>query len=260
MRTGIVSITALGMLALQASAGDLPSYPASQAPNSGWMPYNAYPNFGPQQPCYGNACSAHPPKRNANYCDDNGGREGQYRLERFKEWLCYRPTEPCEFWLRKTMYVPPNYTWFPPICHAGGCCGTVCGCVRQRGFGKDHSSCGPTCGNATGPMSGGYPVVSAPPIVPGTVGNPASASARPVNHPATVAYTKPAAVAKPATVFVPAAQPMGQAAPVGPAMNFAPTWSTQQSSPQQVTPAAATSSSSSAYPPPPTTYYIPPRN
>jgi hypothetical protein len=264
MKKAIIAITTFGAIAFPAFAGDYPNYPVGPGPNypvlpapmNGWgyMPADLVAQAPPYAPGWGLAYPC-----NSSPYDYYRQRDGE-KLRRLVDFLCYKPNVPCEFWLRPTCYVPPNYTMFPPCCNATGC---DCNCgygARPHLFRTARSGCGPTCNPGYAPMANGCPVMPMPmaaPAMPASV--PTMPAAMPVNgwqmmtstaptngwqmmpaanpaaRPATVTYTKPASTAisySAAPVFVPVTQKPVNAMNQNTAGTFTPSWLNQQTGSQ----------------------------
>jgi hypothetical protein len=267
MRNAIFAISALGAITLHAMAADYPNYPGYQAPMNGWNTSGAFSysqfgqcnaSYGPmmQNPGYGGYC---------NRGDCNGSyssSQGEYKVRKFMDFLCYKPTVPCEFWCRTTCYVPPLYTNFPPCCNAtGGDCASCCG-GRPHLFRTARSGCGPSCSSGCAPMANGCPAISAPGGMPETGVYSYSAPSQTPNRstgaiysqaPMTVAYTKPS------TVFVPAAQQSTNQVSGVTQTTFVPFWYAQQLQMRSPSVPAASTVSGLTAPLPQASYYLPPR-
>jgi hypothetical protein len=264
MRKAMIAMTAFGAIALPAVAGDYPNYPVGPGPNNSWS--SSPSNFPPQAVPVGPGCGPAYPMYASPY-DYYRQRDGD-KLHRLMDFLCYKPTVPCEFWLRPTCYVPPTYTMFPPCCNANGC---DCGCGyggRPHLFRTARSGCGPSCSPGYAPMANGCPVmaIQAAPATPAMAiqaapAMPAAApvngwrmttstapanlwhpmtSANPASRPTTVTYTKPAAMVvsnSPAQVFVPVTLPPANVINQNAPGTFTPSWLGQQTGSQSpVTP------------------------
>ncbi len=292
MQKAVFGLAAFGLVALQAIGADYPNYQGPQGPVNGWYQSGRFPyaqqnpnsgGWGPvtAAPTSGTAVMGSPnpnsggwgpvmaapmptpmmptPMANCGWANNCYPRHEYDVLERLKDFLCFRPTVPCEFWLRTTCYVPPTYTMFPPCCHANGCDCASCFGGRPHLFRTARSGCGPSCNAGYMPMANGCPVNGMPQTTPEIGWSPMTVASQPANRPTSVAYTKPPATvafSKPAEIFA----PVTQQAMVSPLQKtngtFVPTWLPQQQTPRS---AIVPTTTSSSIPFTPASYYQPPR-
>ena len=186
MTRGLLAAAIVGLAALPATAGDV------YAPYPGNV-YNAQPNYAPLTGWH--AGINHGATNGA--CNTCGTQRRDRRdwWQKCKDFLCYKPTIPCETWPKPTPYTPPLRMWFPP--HGSGPCDT--GCAATGMLGRRHAPCGTcnTCANGAGPIAPMAP--AAQPWTPaGPVLNNYTTMARPASNvgptivPQSYTVTKPA--------------------------------------------------------------------
>lgn len=180
MKRGLFAAAILGLAAVSATAGDVYTpYPGCGANGT----YNPYAAYQPQTRGHGgirhgatrggcNACGT-------QQCDRRD------RWQKFMDFLCYKPTIPCETWCQPTPYTPPLRAWFPP--HRDGMCDT--GCANTGAFGRRLAPCGNGghCASCAHAAHSGAPLApAAQPAVP-TVPAPKSSAYMTLARPAPVA-------------------------------------------------------------------------
>lgn len=165
MTRGLMAAMILGLAALPATAGDVYTPYHGCGPSSARAAGPVYvAPAGLQTGIPGNT-----PCETCNACGPRSQRDGQDRWKKFKDFLCYKPTIPCDSRPSPTPYTPPLRAWFPSR-PSGPCatCGT--GCVKPGVLGRRIGPCGVSCGAtcatsvpAAAPVVLGIPAAQATP-------------------------------------------------------------------------------------------------
>src|SRR5262245_6930828 len=119
MKRSLFAAAILGLAAIPATAGDV--YAPYPGCGNGGVAVGSGPTYAPLNCTYAgregrtrggcNSCGK-------DHCDRRD------RWQRFLDFLCYKPTIPCETWPHPTHYTPPLRSWFPS--HGSGPCDTGC--------------------------------------------------------------------------------------------------------------------------------------
>ncbi len=173
MRRGASAIILLAVVT-GGRGGDPVIYPQNQPVSHGWVTTaSAWSHANAVQPDVRTMAGKAGMRKGERMVDGgcgtcgDGSCEGERgnKLLRLIDFLCYKPSIPCDCGLKTTRYTPPLYMWFPNSCHATGACGAPA-CVKNRGKKKEAGGCA-TCGACGGtPVLNGTPVPMAPTQAP----------------------------------------------------------------------------------------------
>jgi hypothetical protein len=108
MTRGLLTAAILGLAALSANAGDAYApYPSNGTGNA----VNPGPVYTPLTGWHAGIYRAGPQGSCAS-CGSQPERPMRERLEKFMDFLCYKPTIPCDYRPNTTPYVPPLTAWW----------------------------------------------------------------------------------------------------------------------------------------------------
>jgi len=155
MTRGLIAAAILGLTAIPCTAGD------NYVPYAGCGSANLNGNYATSVGSCGPDCSA-----NRGECKACGGRGDSHdRLRKFVDFLCYKPTIPCDPQPRCSVYTPPLTAWFPCTQHLNWRSGCGCRDGAKVGFmGHRVGPCGScsSCAANQGPAALGAPTVQQP--------------------------------------------------------------------------------------------------